>query len=154
MLSEFPSYEEVHSEIVIRIRDFAVLESLRDLRSSSLGKLVRTQGVVTRRTAVFPQMLYLAFRCSYCNHVMEGIRQSSEKEVKPVMCVYCQRKGGLQLATENTVFRNFQKLTLQESPGSVEAGRIPRSKVFVDFGIPVVGGNSNIGFNGCGPSWR
>ena len=44
---------------------------------------------------------------------------------------WLKRKGGLQLCTENTVFRNYQKITLQESPGSVEAGRIPRSKVGV-----------------------
>lgn len=129
VLSEFPSYEEVHKDIYVRFRDFAVLESLRDLRSSSLGKLIRTQGVVTRRTSVFPQMLYVAFRCSFCNQIMEGIKQLPDREVKPDMCVFCQRKGGLQLCTENTVFRNYQKITLQESPGSVEAGRIPRSKV-------------------------
>ncbi|CBK22994.2 uncharacterized protein [Blastocystis hominis] len=128
VLSEFPSYEEVHKDIYVRFRDFAVLESLRDLRSSSLGKLIRTQGVVTRRTSVFPQMLYVAFRCSFCNQIMEGIKQLPDREVKPDMCVFCQRKGGLQLCTENTVFRNYQKITLQESPGSVEAGRIPRSK--------------------------
>ena len=110
MLSEFPSYEEVHSEIVIRIRDFAVLESLRDLRSSSLGKLVRTQGVVTRRTAVFPQMLYLAFRCSYCNHVMEGIRQSSEKEVKPVMCVTVNGKEDCNLRQKIQFFETSRNL--------------------------------------------
>ena len=131
VLSEFPSYEEVHKDIYVRFRDFAVLESLRDLRSSSLGKLIRTQGVVTRRTSVFPQMLYVAFRCSFCNQIMEGIKQLPDREVKPDMCVFCQRKGGLQLCTENTVFRNYQKITLQESPGSVEAGRIPRSKVGV-----------------------
>lgn len=129
VLSEFPSYEEVHKDIYVRFRDFAVLESLRDLRSSSLGKLIRTQGVVTRRTSVFPQMLYVAFRCSFCNQIMEGIKQLPDREVKPDMCVFCQRRGGLQLCTENTVFRNYQKITLQESPGSVEAGRIPRSKV-------------------------
>ena len=27
-----------------------------------------------------------------------------------------------------TVYRNFQKLTLQESPGSVPAGRLPRHR--------------------------
>jgi len=30
--------------------------------------------------------------------------------------------------TTETVYRNYQKLTLQESPGSVQAGRLPRHK--------------------------
>lgn len=29
---------------------------------------------------------------------------------------------------KETVYRNYQKITLQESPGSVPAGRLPRSK--------------------------
>lgn len=29
---------------------------------------------------------------------------------------------------EQTVYRNFQKITLQESPGTVPAGRVPRYK--------------------------
>ena len=33
-----------------------------------------------------------------------------------------------QINTKETVYRNFQKVTLQESPGSVPAGRLPRSK--------------------------
>lgn len=29
---------------------------------------------------------------------------------------------------EQTIYRNYQKITLQESPGRIPAGRIPRSK--------------------------
>ena len=32
---------------------------------------------------------------------------------------------------EKTVYRNYQKMTLQESPGEVPAGRIPRSKEII-----------------------
>ena len=34
----------------------------------------------------------------------------------------------LQVNIKDTVYRNYQKITLQESPGSVPAGRLPRSK--------------------------
>ena len=37
----------------------------------------------------------------------------------------CRRE---QVNTTETVYRNYQKLTLQESPGSVQAGRLPRHK--------------------------
>ena len=33
-----------------------------------------------------------------------------------------------QVNVRETVYRNYQKVTLQESPGSVPAGRLPRSK--------------------------
>ena len=33
-----------------------------------------------------------------------------------------------QVNVAQTIYRNYQKLTLQESPGSVPAGRLPRHK--------------------------
>ena len=34
----------------------------------------------------------------------------------------------LQVNVQQTIYRNYQKITLQESPGSVQAGRLPRHK--------------------------
>lgn len=33
-----------------------------------------------------------------------------------------------QVNVQETVYRNYQKITLQEAPGSVAAGRLPRHK--------------------------
>ena len=38
-------------------------------------------------------------------------------------CVFC-----LQLNVAETVYRNYQKITVQESHGTVPAGRLPRHK--------------------------
>ena len=37
----------------------------------------------------------------------------------------------VQVNTQETVYRDYQKVTLQESPGTVPAGRLPRSKEVV-----------------------
>ena len=34
----------------------------------------------------------------------------------------------MQLNVAETVYRNYQKITVQESPGTVPAGRLPRHK--------------------------
>ncbi len=34
----------------------------------------------------------------------------------------------VQINVQQTIYRNYQKLTLQESPGTVPAGRLPRHK--------------------------
>lgn len=39
-----------------------------------------------------------------------------------------------QVNSAETVYGNYQKLTLQESPGSVPAGRLPRHKEVVLLG--------------------
>lgn len=84
-------------------------------------------------------MVYAAFRCRFCGMIVDGVKQASDREIRPEMCVFCQRKGrcreigsisgGLEFYSQKTVYRNYQKMTIQESPGSVPAGRIPRSKV-------------------------
>jgi DNA replication licensing factor MCM2 len=49
-------------------------------------------------------------------------------QVEVSLCPECQSTGPFTLNSEQTVYRNFQKLTLQESPGTVPAGRVPRHK--------------------------
>jgi DNA replication licensing factor MCM2 len=34
----------------------------------------------------------------------------------------------MQVNASQTIYKNYQKLTLQETPGSVPAGRLPRHK--------------------------
>ena len=34
----------------------------------------------------------------------------------------------VQVNVQQTIYRNYQKITLQEAPGSVQAGRLPRHK--------------------------
>lgn len=46
-------------------------------------------------------------------------------------CPECQSKGPFSINMEETVYRNYQKITLQESPGSVPAGRTPRHRQVV-----------------------
>lgn len=49
----FPGYENIHSEIYVRIKDLPIEDNLRDLRHSNLNSLIRIKGVVTKRSAVF-----------------------------------------------------------------------------------------------------
>ncbi len=48
--------------------------------------------------------------------------------MKVGLCPQCQCKGPFLVNTEQTVYRNYQRITLQESPGTVPPGRLPRSK--------------------------
>ena len=48
--------------------------------------------------------------------------------MKGVKCFSCQGTGPYALNHEETIYCNYQKVTLQESPGSVPPGRLPRHK--------------------------
>ncbi|KAI6026128.1 MCM-domain-containing protein [Pisolithus microcarpus] len=121
ILVYYPSYERIHSEVHVRIADLPLSSSLRDLRRSNLNTLVRVSGVVTRRSGVFPQLKYVKFDCRKCG-------ADATKEVKISYCPNCESKGPFPVNSEQTVYRNYQKMTLQESPGSVPPGRLPRHR--------------------------
>lgn len=127
-LLHYPDYERIHSEIHVRITDLPVQYILRQLRQSHLNCLVRVSGVVTRRSGVFPQLKYVKFDCTKCGVTLGPFPQDSNVEVKISFCQHCQSKGPFTLNAERTVYRNYQKLTLQESPGTVPAGRLPRHR--------------------------
>ncbi len=128
VLLHYPDYERIHSEIHVRIFDLPVHYTLRQLRQSHLNCLVRVSGVVTRRSGVFPQLKYVKFDCGKCGVTLGPFQQEANVEVKVSYCQSCQSRGPFTLNSEKTVYRNYQKLTLQESPGTVPAGRLPRHR--------------------------
>ncbi|SPN99524.1 probable DNA replication licensing factor (nimQ) [Cephalotrichum gorgonifer] len=130
-LLTYPDYERIHAEIHVRIFDLPVHYTLRQLRQSHLNCLVRVSGVVTRRTGVFPQLKYVKFDCTKCGVTLGPFQQESNVEVKISFCQSCQSRGPFTLNSEKTVYRNYQKITIQESPGTVPAGRLPRSREVV-----------------------
>jgi len=122
ILLYYPSYERIHSEIHVRITELPKVATLRDLRRSHLNSLVR---------GVFPQLKYVKFDCVKCKAVLGPFYQDTTREVKISFCPHCQSKGPFQVNSEQTVYRNYQRMTLQESPGSVPAGRLPRHREVV-----------------------
>ncbi|KAF2195233.1 MCM-domain-containing protein [Zopfia rhizophila CBS 207.26] len=127
-LLHYPDYERIHSEIHVRITDLPVQYTLRQLRQTHLNCLVRVSGVVTRRSGVFPQLKYVKFDCTKCGVTLGPFHQDANVEVKISFCQNCQSRGPFTVNSERTVYRNYQKLTLQESPGTVPAGRLPRHR--------------------------
>ena len=126
VLLHYPDYARIHSEIHVRISDLPVHYTLRQLRQTHLNCLVRVSGVVTRRTGVFPQLKHVKFDCTKCGVTLGPFEQTSNVEVSLNYCMNCQKRGPFTLNSEQTVYRNYQKITLQESPGTVPAGRLPR----------------------------
>lgn len=124
----YPDYSRIHSEIHVRISDFPTVHNLRELRESNLNSLVRVTGVVTRRTGVFPQLKYVKFNCLKCGSILGPFFQDSNEEVKISFCTNCRSKGPFRTNAEKTLYRNYQRITLQEAPGTVPAGRLPRHR--------------------------
>jgi DNA replication licensing factor MCM2 len=124
----YPAYDQIHPKIHVRIQELPISDPLRELRQVHLNALIKTSGVVTRRTNILPQLMLVKYNCVRCGYLLGPFLQTGEKEVTPGSCPECQSKGPFSVNQEQTVYRNYQKITIQESPGSVPPGRVPRTK--------------------------
>ena len=144
----FPSYHTIRDEIHVRISDVPIIDSLRDLRRAHLDGLVKVSGVITRRSGVFPQLKLAFYDCVKCKAIMgpfrvedttshssgpDGNRDVSDLH-SPTICHECDSEGPFKLNSARSRYRNYQRVNLQERPGSVPPGRVPRTKevVFLD----------------------
>ncbi|KAI8464621.1 MAG: MCM2/3/5 family-domain-containing protein [Monoraphidium minutum] len=124
----YEQYSAIHNDVFVRFTRLPVDDKIRDLRTWHLGNLIKVTGVVTRRTGVFPQLKVVTFDCGRCGSLLGPFAQQGDTEVRPAVCSNCQSKGPFTVNAAETVYQNYQKLTLQESPGTVPAGRLPRQK--------------------------
>lgn len=128
VMEYYADYNEIHEDIYVRLLDFDVPKTLRLLRESDLNTFVTVSGVVTRRTGVFPQLAVVYFDCLSCGQTAPPVYQEGNQEVKPSYCPNCRKRSQFKLNSISTTYRNYQRLTLQEAPGTVSAGRLPRHR--------------------------
>ncbi|RNC55490.1 MCM2/3/5 family-domain-containing protein [Trypanosoma cruzi] len=123
----FPHYQKVHRRILVRICDLPLCDPIRDFRQIHMNVLVRVEGVVIRRSPVYPQMQAVRYDCVRCSYIIGPIYQRGDKEQRVSMCPSCHSKGPFRVNMTLTEYRNHQTVLLQESPGKVPPGRLPRS---------------------------
>ncbi|KAK3735313.1 hypothetical protein QZH41_018724, partial [Actinostola sp. cb2023] len=128
VLAMFPNYDRITTEIHVRIEDLPLMEQLRSLRQLHVNQLIRTCGVVTSSTGIMPQLSVIKYDCPKCSFILGPFFQSSDQEVKPGSCPECQSRGPFDINMEQTLYQNYQKIKIQESPSKVAAGRLPRYK--------------------------
>ncbi|BHF72097.1 MCM DNA helicase complex subunit [Sparganum proliferum] len=121
-LARYPRYDRISSHVNVRIVDLPLIEDLRSLRHLHLNQLVRTCGVVTSATSVMPQLSLVKYNCVKCSCILGPFVQNQGSEVKPSTCPDCQSGGPFEINIEQTVYKNYQRITIQESPGKELTG--------------------------------
>ncbi|KAI0988504.1 hypothetical protein GJ496_010739 [Pomphorhynchus laevis] len=130
----YPSYSKIIKRIYVRISNFPLVEDIRSLRQLHLNQLIKTTGVITNSTGVFPQFSMAKFNCMKCGYVLGPFYQSQDRELKPGPCPECQSNGPFDLNMQETIYQNYQRVSMQESPGKIPPGRLPRSKDIILLG--------------------
>eukprot|EP00756_Hemistasia_phaeocysticola_P017313 Hpha_TRINITY_DN15531_c4_g3::TRINITY_DN15531_c4_g3_i1::g.105459::m.105459/K02540/MCM2; DNA replication licensing factor MCM2 len=121
----YPSLRGEAFKVHIRVQDLPVTDSIRSLRCIHMGRLIRVRGVVTRRSQVYPQLRSVRFDCMQCGNLIGPLMVHSQ-EAKVYRCPQCQTAGPFRFNSSQVVYRNYQTVVLQERPGSMPPGRLPR----------------------------
>jgi DNA replication licensing factor MCM2 len=132
ILRLYPDYDRIHAQIHVRMTELPVLDTLRGIRHTHLNGMITVRGVVTRRTSVLPEQAVVEYNCKTCGFTIGPVAVAKDKPAPTFQCPNkeCQsgKRGAFEVNNSRTLYRNFQKIILQESPSSVPAGRLPRTK--------------------------
>jgi len=102
-----------------RFRKLPVTTKIRELKADKIGKLVSVEGILTRATPVKQQIVEAVYE-----YRGEEIKHEISSILAPLPPPPVK---GAKLIIEKCKFRDWQKLTLQESPEDLPPGQIPRS---------------------------
>jgi len=109
-----------------RITNYSEHVPLRAIRAKHIGKLLRVSGIMMRASEVKPLLVQAMFQCRICD---ERIPQTQEdgRYTEPVRCPLCDKKTPMRLLAQESLFRDWQKVRIQESPDELPPGQMPRS---------------------------
>ena len=119
-----PDYaNEIQNNIKVRIGNYTVQKSLREINAEVINKLVGVSGMVVRSSEVKPLAKKIGYRCLNCGGITEAQLQGLVLK-KPLKCGKCSEKE-LEMDPETSIFIDFQMVRLQELPEDLPAGHLP-----------------------------
>ena len=104
--------------------------TLRELKSATIGKLLVARATVTRSTETRPELLIGCFQCLKCGTGGLLVEQQLRYTL-PTVCSnpQCENSSSAnwQLDLEHSIFVDWQRVRIQESPDEIPAGSLPRA---------------------------
>lgn len=130
----YPGYINIQDEVYVKIKDFPLEEKIRDLRTFHINTLIKVKGVITKRYPVYQKLKKLYYICLKCGDRKGPIFQNDKINLNMGQCAACHSNGPYKIESSTKVYGNHQKIIVQESPSTVEPGRVPRSKEVILLG--------------------
>ncbi|CAK9204886.1 unnamed protein product [Sphagnum troendelagicum] len=105
--------------------------TLRQVKASHIGTLVKVRGIVTRCTDVKPLIQVATYTCEICGYeIYQEVTSRAFMPISECPSVRCRTnnaKGQLCLQVRGSKFTKFQEAKIQELSEHVPKGHIPRS---------------------------
>ncbi len=131
--TRFPEYaEKIKDEIRVRIVNYPLERSLRQINAETIGTITSVSGMVVRASEVKPLAKELLFVCPD-EHPNRVVRIKGMDVSTPVRCsnTECKHRE-FELKPEESRFIDFQILRLQELPEDLPPGQLPH---YIDVSI-------------------
>ncbi|XP_010522826.1 PREDICTED: DNA replication licensing factor MCM7 [Tarenaya hassleriana] len=125
--AEIKRFFEVYFKALSKGRPFTI----REVKASHIGQLVRISGIVTRCSDVKPLMSVAVYTCEDCGH--EIYQEVTSRVFMPLFkcpsrrCRLNKKDGNPILQLRASKFLKFQEAKIQELAEHVPKGHIPRS---------------------------
>ncbi|XP_041984381.1 DNA replication licensing factor MCM4 isoform X2 [Aricia agestis] len=133
----FEKYPAAVLEHQIQVRPYnAPRRNMRDLNPEDIDQLVTISGMVTRTSAIVPEMREAYFRCAVCG-AGAAAELTRGRVPEPAHCGHCGTAHSFQLLHNRSHFSDKQLVTLQEAPDDMPAGRTPATVSVVAHGALV-----------------
>ncbi|WP_424356550.1 minichromosome maintenance protein MCM [Methanocella sp. MCL-LM] len=125
-LIDLPVKSQVDARI--RVSGLPRKTQIRYIRSSDVNQLISVDGTVRKITDVRPRVMEAAFECARCKNILYIPQEGSGKFIEPA---YCQcnddKKGVFRLLYKDSMFEDFQRVKIQESPENLKGGEQPQT---------------------------
>jgi len=127
----------------LRVKSLDKSIPIRKIRAENVGNFIQVDGLLKRVGEVKPELKEAVFKCLRCGEE-NRVPQIDEVYREPLACENpnCGKRGPFKLVIENSEFRDWQSLMLQERPEELRGGQIPRlidaivRDEFVDKAVP------------------
>ncbi|MEM4378305.1 MAG: minichromosome maintenance protein MCM [Candidatus Nitrosotenuis sp.] len=129
----FPDYaKKIADDIRVRIANYPIQRSLRQINAEVIGKMTSVSGMVVRASEIKPLARNVVYKCS-AGHYTEIPLERGVNVYTPSKCSHekCTHKD-LRIDPENSKFIDFQLVRLQELPEDLPPGQLPH---YVDVTI-------------------
>ncbi|OQS02928.1 hypothetical protein THRCLA_04746 [Thraustotheca clavata] len=135
IVDEFKAlYPEDVDLIRIQLRPYNLKDTqpMRNLNPADIDQLVSLKGMVTRCSAIIPDLKMAFFRCTMCHTTVE-VELDRGRIDEPGFCSHCQMKGSMEIMHNRCAFTDKQLVKMQETPDAIPEGETPYTVMLFAF---------------------
>ncbi|KAI9705594.1 MAG: MCM DNA helicase complex subunit mcm6 [Candelina mexicana] len=127
-MGEKTTHQQTDKLFTLAFYNLPLVSRIRQLRTSSIGRLLSISGTVTRTSEVRPELSLATFTCENCRTIISNVEQTF-RYTEPTQCpnLTCGNRQGWRLDIRQSTFVDWQKVRIQENSSEIPTGSMPRT---------------------------